>query len=424
MSTSEQGHSYRGASEPRPTLEELRARKERTRQRVQGDAEVMTVSMGPQHPSTHGVFRADLDLDGEIIVATRPEIGNLHRGVEKLAESLTYHQIIPLTDRLHYVASFAQNHGYCEAVEKLMGIEAPPRGRYIRVLLDEMCRVSNHLLWLGIHIMDFGAITFQQICFREREYLMDLFEMMTGARLTHSFCRIGGVAKDVPDGFDEKMRAVLEIMPKRIAEYERLIDQNRIFLKRAKQVGIFTSEDCAAWRITGPALRAAGVTRDLRRDEPYAAYPDMDFEVCVEYEADVYARYRVRMREMRESLKIIRQCLDNMPAGDFISTDAAHVLPRKKDVMRSAAAMVQDFVQVFHGPAVPAGEVYRAIETPHGELGFYVVSDGGPKPQRLRITTPCYYHCQATPALFEGEMLADIVGIFGSVDVCLGSCDR
>jgi NADH-quinone oxidoreductase subunit D len=424
MSAPEHDQSVAAPAKPRPTLEELRARKERTRQRVKGDAEVMTVSMGPHHPSTHGVFRVDLDLDGEIIVAARPEIGNLHRGVEKLAESLTYHQIIPLTDRLHYVASFAQNHAYCKAVEKLMGIEAPPRAQYIRVMLDEMCRISNHLLWLGIHIMDFGAITFQQICFREREYIMDLFEMMTGARLTHSFCRIGGVAKDIPDGFDARARAALDFLPSRIHEYETLIDKNRIFLKRATEIGVFTSEDCAAWRITGPALRAAGVERDLRRNEPYAAYPDLDFEVCVEYEADVYARYRVRMREMRESLKIIRQCLDKIPAGEVMTRDAAHVLPMKKDVLRSSAAMVQDFVQVFRGPQVPVGEVYSAIETPHGELGFYISSDGGPKPQRLRITTPCYYHCQATPPMFEGEMLADIVGIFGSVDVCLGSCDR
>lgn len=408
----------------RPTLEELRKRKARSRQPVAGDTEILTVSMGPHHPSTHGVFRAELDLDGEIIVATRPEIGNLHRGVEKLAENLTYHQIIPLLDRLHYVAGFSQEEAYCEAVEKLMGIEAPPRAKYIRSMGHEMCRLANHLLWLGIHIMDFGAITFQQICFREREYLMDLWEMLCGARLTHSYCRIGGVAKDIPDGFEEKMRAALDTIPRRIREYDRLIRNNRIFLRRAKEIGIFTSEDCAAWRITGPTLRAAGVERDLRKTEPYAAYPELDFEVAVEYEADVYSRYLVRMREMHESIKIIRQCLDNMPDGPVRAEDALHVIPPKEDVLRSSAAMIQDFVQVFRGPQVPAGEVYRAVETPHGELGFYIVSDGSPKPQRLRITAPCFYHCQATPALFEGEMLADVVGIFGSVDVCLGSCDR
>ena len=408
----------------RPTLEEPRKRKVKSRQPVAGDREVLTVSMGPHHPSTHGVFRAELDLDGEIIVATRPEIGNLHRGVEKLAENLTYHQIIPLLDRLHYVAGFSQEEAYCEAVEKLMGIEVPPRAKYIRSMGHEMCRLANHLLWLGIHIMDFGAITFQQICFREREYLMDLWEMLCGARLTHSYCRIGGVAKDIPDGFEEKMRAALDTIPRRIREYDRLIRNNRIFLRRARGIGIFTSEDCAAWRITGPTLRAAGVERDLRKNEPYAAYPELDFEVAVEYEADVYSRYLVRMREMHESIKIIRQCLDNMPDGPVRAEDALHVIPPKEEVLRSSAAMIQDFVQVFGGPQVPAGEVYRAVETPHGELGFYIVSDGGPKPQRLRITAPCFYHCQATPALFEGEMLADVVGIFGSVDVCLGSCDR
>ena len=408
----------------RPTLEELKELKAKHRQQV-GDAdEVMTISMGPHHPSTHGVFRMEMDLDGEVIVGVRPEVGNLHRGMEKLAESLTYHQIIPLTDRLHYVVSFTQNEGYCEAVEKLMGIEVPERAKFIRSMGHEMCRISNHLIWLGFLLMDLGAITFQQITFREREYILDLWEMLCGARLTHTYARIGGVAKDIPDGFEEKMRAALEVIPKRMAEYDRLVKENRIFIKRGKNVGIFTSEDCAAWRVTGPTLRAAGVPRDLRKDEPFAAYDQLDFNVCVEYEADVIARYAVRMNEIYESIKIIEQCLDNMPEGPVIAEDALHVIPPKKDVMRSSAAMIQDFVQVFRGPQVPKGEVYKAIETPQGELGFYIVSDGSPKPQRLRITTPCFYHCQAMEPLLEGEMLADIVGIFCGVDVCLGSCDR
>ncbi len=408
----------------RPTLEELKELKAKHRQQV-GDAdEVMTISMGPHHPSTHGVFRMEMDLDGEVIVGVRPEVGNLHRGMEKLAESLTYHQIIPLTDRLHYVVSFTQNEGNCEAVEKLMGIEVPERAKFIRSMGHEMCRISNHLIWLGFLLMDLGAITFQQITFREREYILDLWEMLCGARLTHTYARIGGVAKDIPDGFEEKMRAALEVIPKRMAEYDRLVKENRIFIKRGKNVGIFTSEDCAAWRVTGPTLRAAGVPRDLRKDEPFAAYDQLDFNVCVEYEADVIARYAVRMNEIYESIKIIKQCLDNMPEGPVIAEDALHVIPPKKDVMRSSAAMIQDFVQVFRGPQVPKGEVYKAIETPQGELGFYIVSDGSPKPQRLRITTPCFYHCQAMEPLLEGEMLADIVGIFCGVDVCLGSCDR
>lgn len=408
----------------RPTLEELKERKARTRQRVSDDTEYMTISMGPHHPSTHGVFRMEMDLDGEVIVDVRPEVGNLHRGMEKLAESKTYHQIIPLTDRLHYVVSFSQNEGYCEAVEKLMGIEVPERAKFIRSMCHEMCRIANHIVWLGFLVMDLGAITFQQITFREREYILDLWEMLSGARLTHSFARIGGVAKDIPDGFEEKMQAALDVIPKRMAEYDRLIRENRIFLKRGKNVGIFTSEDCAAWRVTGPTLRAAGVPRDLRKDETFAAYDQLDFNVCVEYDADVLARYLVRMNEIYESIKIIKQCLANMPDGPVISEDALHVIPRKKDIMHSSAAMIQDFVQVFRGPQVPKGEVYKAIETPQGELAFYIVSDGGTKPQRLRITTPCFYHCQAMQPLLEGEMLADIVGIFCGVDVCLGSCDR
>jgi len=411
-------------AKPIPTLEELTARKQRTRQRVDKNTETITVSMGPQHPSMHGVYQAVVDLDGEVIVATRPGIGNLHRGVEKLAEQMTYHQFIPLTDRLDYVSSFAMNHGYCEAVEKLMGVEVPRRARYIRTIAHELARLSNHILWLGVHIMDFGAQTFFLICFRDREYILDLFEMVCGARLTHSYARIGGVAKDLPDGWVGKCRSVVDFLPKRLDEYERLITVNRIFMKRAKNVGIFTSEDCNQWRITGPALRSAGVARDLRKDEPYAAYDEVDFEVAVEYDADVYARFMVRMKEMRESCKIIRQCLDNLPDGPYLAADAAHVLPLKKNVLRDSAAMVQDFVHVFRGPQVPKGEVYRAIEVPKGEMGVYIVSDGGPMPQRLHLATPSFYHGQAVPPMFEGEMIADVVGIFGSVDVVLGDCDR
>src|SRR5680860_1347646 len=371
---------------PRPTLEELKERKRKSRQPVGGCRETITVSMGPQHPSTHGVFRAELDLDGEIIVNARPEIGNLHR-----------------------------------AVEKLMGVEGPPRARYIRTLAHELTRIANHLLWLGVHVMDLGAQTFFLITFRDREYILDLFEMLCGARLTHSYARIGGVSKDLPEDFDRRCREVVDFMPKRLVEYENLIKSNRIFLKRTVGVGIFTSEDCATWRITGPSLRAAGVERDLRKDEPYAAYDEVDFEVAVEYNADVYDRFLVRMKEVRESCSIVRQCLDKMPEGEYLARDAAHVLPLKKNVMSDAASMVQDFVHVFHGPRIPEGEVYRAVEVPKGEMGVYISSDGGPKPQRLHLATPTFYHCQAVPPLFEGETLADSVGIFGSVDVVLGA---
>jgi len=421
---SQQDHVHGAAAKPRPTLEELKARKARTRQRVAGDRETITVSMGPQHPSMHGVYQAVLDIDGEVVVRTRPGIGNLHRGVEKLAEHRTYHQFIPVTDRLDYISSFAMNHGYCEAIEKLMGVEVPVRARYIRTIAHELCRLSNHILWLGVHIMDFGAQTFFLICFRDREYILDLFEMLCGARLTHSYCRIGGVSKDLPDDWAHRCRQVVDFLPKRLAEYERLIKSNRIFLKRAVGIGIFTAEDCNAWRVTGPPLRSAGVARDLRKDEPYAAYDEVDFEVAVEYNADVYDRFLVRMKEMRESCSIIRQCLDNLPDGPFLADDAAHVLPLKKYVMRDAAAMVQDFVHVFKGPQVPKGEVYRAIEVPKGEMGVYIVSDGGPKPQRLHLATPSFYHGQAVPPLFEGEMISDVVGIFGSIDVVLGDTDR
>jgi NADH dehydrogenase I D subunit len=408
----------------RPTLPELKERKASSRQRLRRRGDLMTISMGPQHPSMHGVYRAELDLDGEVIVAVRPEIGNLHRGVEKLCEERNYHQIIPITDRLDYISSFAMNHGFCEAAEKLMGVEVPARARYLRTITHELCRLSNHILWLGVHIMDLGTQTFFCICFRDREYVLDLLEMLTGARLTHSYARIGGVAKDLPDGFAHKCRKVIEFLPKRVAEYERIVKNNRIYYKRAKGVGIFTCEDCYAWRVTGPPLRAAGVARDLRKDEPYAAYGEVDFEVAVEHNADVYDRFLVRMKEIRESCKIIRQCLDSLPDGPFVASDPAHTMPLKRNVMRDSAAMIQDFYQVFTGPQVSTGEVYRAIEVPKGEMGVYIRSAGGAKPARVRFTTPSFYHAQAVPALVEGETVADMVAIFASIDVVLGDCDR
>ena len=418
------GHDSATAVAAHPTQEQLEERKVLSRQVPEPTRDLMTISMGPQHPSMHGVYRAVLDLDGEIVVNVRPEIGNLHRGLEKLCEQRTYHQIIPLTDRLDYISAFAMNHGFCEAAEKLMGVEVPRRAQYIRTIASELARISNHIMWLGIHIMDLGTQTFFCICFRDREYILDLFEMLCGARLTHSFARIGGVAKDLPDGFEHSCRKVIDFLPKRVAEYERIIKNNRIYYKRAKGVGIFTAEDCYAWRVTGPPLRSAGVARDLRKDEPYAAYGEVDFEVAVEYNADVYDRFLVRMKEIRESCKIVRQCLDQMPAGDFLARDTAHTLPRKTDVLRESGSMIQDFNQVFRGPHAPKGEVYRAIEVPKGEMGVYIRSEGGPKPARVRFSTPSFYHGQALPPLAEGEMIADLVAIFASIDVVLGDCDR
>ena len=339
----------------------------------------MTISMGPQHPSMHGVYRAVLDLDGEVIVAVRPEIGNLHRGVEKLCEERTYHQIIPLTDRLDYISGFAMNHGFCEAAEKLMQVEVPPRGQYIRTIASELCRISNHIMWLGVHIMDLGTQTFFTICFRDREYVLDLFEMLTGARLTHSFARIGGVAKDLPDGFEHRCRKVIEFLPKRVAEYERIVKHNRIYYKRTKGVGIFTADDCYAWRVTGPPLRSAGVARDLRKDEPYAAYAEVDFEVAVEYNADVYDRFLVRMKEIRESCKIVRQCLDQMPDGDFIcSRRGAHAAAQAGCHARVGG----DDPGLQPGVSGPAGSQGRGLPRHRGAEG----RDGRLHPFRGRST--------------------------------------
>ncbi len=332
--------------------------------------------------------------------------------------------MIPLTDRLDYIAGFAMNHAFCEAAEKLMGVEVPARARYLRTITHELCRLANHILWLGVHIMDLGTQTFFCICFRDREYVLDLLEMLTGARLTHSFARIGGVAKDLPDGFDNRCRKVIDFLPKRVAEYERIVKNNRIYHKRAKGVGIFTSEDCHAWRVTGPPLRAAGVARDLRKDEPYAAYDEVDFEVAVEYNADVYDRFLVRMKEIRESCKIIRQCLDELPDGPFVANDVAHTLPAKAE--RAARPGGHDPRLL---PRVPRslGAQGRGVPRHRGAQGRdgRVHKVGGRREARPRaFQQPQLLPRQAVPALVEGETISDMVAIFASVDVVLGDCDR
>ncbi len=388
------------------------------------------VNMGPQHPATHGVLRIFLELDGETIVRCDPRIGYLHRGVEKLSENLTYSQAMVLTDRLDYIASAANNVGYCLAVEELMGLEVPRRAQIIRVIVCEMARIASHLLWLATHALDIGAMTVFLYCFRDREWLLDIFEEICGARLTVSYPRIGGVRLDFNQHIIDELYRFTEEFPRRIPEYETLIDVNRIWLKRTKGVGVISGEEAVNLGLTGPSLRGSGVRYDLRRSRPYLIYDELDFEVAVEYEGDVYSRYRVRMKEMREANKIIRQCLDKLAECEGEPTVAENapdlLIPFGKPKRPQPAPHPKKgfLVKSVEVPIVPEGEVYFAIEAPKGELGYYIVSDGSGHPWRVRIRAPSFVHISALPALSEGQMVADIIAVIGSVDIVLGECDR
>ncbi|WP_022853762.1 NADH-quinone oxidoreductase subunit D [Thermodesulfatator atlanticus] len=388
------------------------------------------VNMGPQHPATHGVLRIFLELDGEYIVHCDPRIGYLHRGIEKLSETFTYSQAIVLTDRLDYIASAANNVGYCLAVEKLMGLEVPRRAQIIRVIVAEMARIASHLLWLATHALDIGAMTVFLYCFRDREWLLNIYEEICGARLTHTYPVIGGVRLDFTQHIIDELYRFTEEFPNRIPEYETLIDVNRIWLKRTKGVGVISGEEAVNLGLTGPSLRGSGVRYDLRKNCPYLIYDELDFDMAVEYEGDVYARYRVRMKEMREANKIIRQCLDKLAECEgepVIAEDAPGLFMPFGKLKKPQASPHPKRGYLIKGvevPVVPEGEVYVATEVPKGELGFYIVSDGSGHPWRMRIRAPSFVHISAIPALCKGQMVADIIAVIGSVDIVLGECDR
>jgi len=386
----------------------------------------LTISMGPQHPATHGVLRLVLDLDGETVVRCTPYVGYLHRGVEKLAENRTYLSAIPLTDRLDYISSMANNVGYCLAVERLFGIEAPERAKYIRTIVFEMARISSHILWLATHALDIGAMTVFLYSFREREWLLDLFEMLCGARLTTSYPRIGGVRNDVSQEFLDSLYRFTEEFPRRIEEYETLIDQNRIWLKRTKGIGVISAKEAINWGLTGPTLRGSGVPYDVRKYAPYDAYDKVEFDVPVGKNGDVYDRYRCRMEELRQSNRIIRQCIEKLPGGPIMAPDAPKfTLPSKDRVLKEMEAMIHHFVLITKGPiAAPAGEIYSAVEAPKGELGFYFVSDGTGRPYRMRVRAPSFVHASVLPRLCEGSLVADVIANIGTIDIVLGECDR
>ncbi len=384
----------------------------------------MVLNMGPSHPATHGVLRLLLRLDGETVINVVPELGYLHRGYEKIAENETYHEFIPHTDRLDYLQPVHNNVGYVLAVEKLLGLEAPPRAQYIRTLSSELARVSSHLLATGVMAMDVGAMTMLLWSFREREKIYDIWDLLTGVRFTTSYTRIGGLAQDITDETLAAIKAFIEQLPEKIDEMERLVNRNRIFFDRCRGLGVVSNEDALAIGFTGPNLRASNVPRDLRRDEPYLVYNELDFNVITEPEGDSLARYYVRLREMRESVKIIRQCIEKLPAGPIFADNPKQVLPRKERIYTRMEELIHDFMIVNFGVNPPSGEVYHAIESSKGELGFHIVSRGEGQPWRLKIRSPSFCNIQALPQMIRGHLLADIVAIVGSIDPVMGEADK
>jgi NADH-quinone oxidoreductase subunit D len=395
-----------------------------TLEKIPGQEERVILSMGPQHPSTHGVLRLVLELDGETVVRCLYDIGYLHTGFEKSFEDKTYSQGITLTDRMDYLAPLSNNLAYCLAVEKLLELEVPPRAQWIRVLLTELTRIGSHLVWLGTHAIDIGAMSMFLYCFRERESLMHIFEMVSGQRMMTSYFRIGGLALEPPLGWLKFVEKFVDTFPERIGEYEALLTKNPIWLRRTQGVGTVSADDAIALGLSGPSLRGSGVEWDIRKKQPYSSYEQFDFRIPVRAEGDVYARYLVRVDEMRESLKIVRQAMEGLPEGR-IRTDAPHiVMPDRESMKTSIEALIYHFKIVTEGFHPPLGEVYQAIESPRGELGIYMVSDGSPKPFRCHVRAPSFANLQALSKMVEGRLIADAVACIGSIDIVLGEVDR
>lgn len=384
----------------------------------------MLINMGPQHPSTHGVLRMILRLDGEKIVDAEPDVGYLHRGFEKLAENMLYQQFVTYTDRLDYIASMNNNQSYAIAVERLIGIEAPPRAQAIRVIMSELNRISSHLVWLATHALDIGAMTVFLYCFRERETAVDLFESAAGNRLNYNYSRIGGVAFDLPEGFKENLQKFLDIFPEKLDEYHRLLTKNRIWMSRTKEVGILTKEQAMNWGATGPVLRGSGVKWDIRKEFPYDGYENYDFDIPTNDAGDVYGRYLVRMEEMRQSRRIIRQAIKHLPDGPVILENSPYVSPTKDKIMTENFSLMKHMVLVIKGMKTPISSLYSATENPKGELGFYIVSDGSGKPYRLKIRAPSFINISAMPTMLKDCYIADVVSVIGSIDFVFGESDR
>ena len=386
--------------------------------------ETMLLNMGPQHPSTHGVLRLLLELDGESVVSCVPDIGYLHTGIEKTAEDKTYTKVVPLTDRMDYLAPLSNNLGYVLAVEKLMDTQVPLRAQYVRVLLCELTRITSHLVWLGTHALDIGAMSVFLYCFREREIVLDIFEMVSGQRMMASYFRPGGLWRDLPPGFEEAVRDFLKLMPERIDEYEALLDKNPIWLERTQHIGVISPKDAIAWGVSGPSLRGSGVNWDIRKAMPYSCYDHFDFAVPLGKNGDVYDRFLCRIHEMRESLKIVQQALDKLPDGPFMTTDRKVAPPPKEELAYSMEALIHHFKLWTEGFKAPEGEVYVSVESPRGEFGCYLNSDGSSKPRRVHCRAPSFANLAALPLMAKGVFVADLVAIVGSIDILLGDVDR
>ena len=384
----------------------------------------MILNMGPQHPSTHGVLRLLLEIDGETVVRIMPDIGYLHTGIEKTCEAKFYQQVVPLTDRIDYLCPMTNNLCYVLAVEKLLGLEIPQRAQWLRVLLNELTRINSHLVWLGTHAMDIGAMTVFLYCFREREDILRLFEMVSGQRMMTSYFRVGGIALEPPLGFFKKVKEFADRFPARIDEYENLLTSNPIWTMRTKGVATISAEDAVALGASGPTLRGSGVDFDLRRDMPYSSYEKFQFKVPVATEGDVFARYICRVQELRESNSIVQQALEGMPEGPIKADAPKVVLPDREKMKTQMEALIYHFKIITEGFAVPAGEVYQAVESPRGEMGYYVVSDGTAKPYRVHMRSACLANLQLLPKMCEGRLIADVVAAIGSIDIVLGEIDR
>lgn len=389
------------------------------------DGETVLLNMGPQHPSTHGVLRLLLELDGETIVRCVPEVGFLHTGIEKNMEAKTWLQAEVMTDRLDYLNTVGNNLAYCLALEKMTGLEVPPRAQAIRVILAELQRLASHLIWLATSALDVAAMSVFLYAFREREYIMDILELVSGQRMMTTFIRPGGLWQDVPVEFEDAVRKnVLDTFPTRIDEYEALLTKNPLFLDRTLGIGKISGEEALQWGMTGASLRASGPDWDLRKKKPYSGYEEYDFIVPTATEGDVYARYLVRVQEMRESLKIIEQALNSMPLGPIKSNDHKFIPPPRSEIGTSMEALIHHFKLWTEGFAVPKGSIYSAVESPRGELGVFIESDGGTKPYRIHWRTPSYNNLEALPVMSEGLLIADLVAIIGSIDIVLGDVDR
>ena len=384
----------------------------------------MTLNLGPQHPATHGVLRVVLELDGETVLQATPHLGYLHTGIEKNAEDKLYYKVIPMTDRMDYLAPMSNNLGFVLTVEKMLGIEVPEKVKFARVLLTELTRLNSHLVWLGTHALDVGAMSMLLYAFRERELLLDVYEAVSGQRMMSTYFRVGGLAYDLPPDLDQKIKKILKILPEKMKEYEDLLSNNRIWIKRLTGVGKLTAEQALDLSVTGPMLRATGVKFDLRKDHPYCGYEKFDFDIPVGVNGDCYDRYLVRMEEMRQSLRIMKQAMEGMPEGPYLADVPGVVLPPKPDVLTKMEALIFHFKIITEGFRVPAGSYYQAIESPKGELGYYIVSDGGAKPYRMRVRPPSFINLQALNTMVTGGLVADVIACIGSIDIVLGEVDR